>query len=131
VFHLRYFYARSEFFFCLHLIISRWFRLRDQRHMKNSLRASKIASGKIGLKAVFHLAKFFDRIEIFFCLTSTQMELIRNLLNLSYRNLRFTSVHMWPKYRASKTKLTPLLFKLAAKVSVFFTHPVHRRVLSV
>jgi hypothetical protein len=27
-------------------------------------------------------------------------------------------------YRVSKKKLTPLLFKLAAKVSVFFTHPV-------
>jgi hypothetical protein len=30
-----------------------------------------------------------------------------------------------PQYRASKKKLTPLLFKLAAKVSGFFTHPVY------
>ena len=28
-------------------------------------------------------------------------------------------------YRVSKKKLTPLLFKLAARVSVFFTHPVY------
>jgi hypothetical protein len=33
-------------------------------------------------------------------------------------------------YRVSKKKLTPLLFKLAAKVSVFFTHPLdHVRVI--
>ena len=38
------------------------------------------------LKAVFHEAKFFDRIEIFFCLTSTQMKVNRNLLNLNNTN---------------------------------------------
>jgi hypothetical protein len=50
--------------------------------------------------AVFHLAKFFDRIEIFFCLTSTQMELIWNLLNLNNRN--FGSIE---KFRLVENRL--------------------------
>ena len=39
-------FARSEFFFCLYPISSTWFQLRDQRQIKNSLRAKKFASGK-------------------------------------------------------------------------------------
>jgi hypothetical protein len=45
VFHLRIFFARSEFFFCLYPISSRWFQLTDQRQKNNSLRAKKFASG--------------------------------------------------------------------------------------
>jgi hypothetical protein len=56
------------------------------------------------LKAVFHYAKFFDRIEIFFCLTSTQMELNRNLLNLDNRN--FGSIE---KFRSVENRLNRLL----------------------
>ena len=45
-FPLANFFARSEFFVCLYPISSRLFQLRDQRQMKNSLRAKKFASGK-------------------------------------------------------------------------------------
>ena len=45
-FPLANFFARSEIFFCLYPISSRWFQLRDQRQMKNSLRAKKFSSGK-------------------------------------------------------------------------------------
>ena len=47
----------------------------------------RIVKGAFPLKAKFKGAfRFFDRIEIFFCLTSTQMKLNRNLLNLNNRN---------------------------------------------
>ena len=53
------------------------------------------------LKAVFHSAKFFDRIEIFFCLTSTQpRELNRNILKLNNRN--FGSIE---KFRRVENRL--------------------------
>ena len=45
-FPLAIFFARSLFFFCLYPISSRWFQLRDQRQIKNSLREKKLASGK-------------------------------------------------------------------------------------
>ena len=45
-FPLENFFARSEFFFCLYPISCTWFQLRDQRQIKNSLRAKKFASGK-------------------------------------------------------------------------------------
>jgi hypothetical protein len=54
----------------------------------------------LDFKAVFHEAKFFDRIEIFFCLTSTQMELNRNPLNLNNRN--FGSIE---KFRLVENRL--------------------------
>ena len=52
------------------------------------------------LKAGFHEAEFFDRNEIFFCLTSTQMELIFYLLNLNNRN--FGSIE---KFRLVENRL--------------------------
>ena len=51
-------------------------------------------------KAQFHEAEFFDRNEIFFCLTSTQMELIFYLLNLNNRN--FGSIE---KFRLVENRL--------------------------
>jgi hypothetical protein len=53
-----------------------------------------------GVKAGFHEAEFFDRNEIFFCLTSTQMELIFYLLNLNNRN--FGSIE---KFRLVENRL--------------------------
>jgi hypothetical protein len=49
-FPLANFFPRSEIFFCLYPISSRWFQLREQWQMKNSLRAKKF----------FHL-RFFSR----------------------------------------------------------------------
>jgi hypothetical protein len=48
-FPLANFFARSEIFFCHYPISSRWFQLRDQWQMKNSLRAKKFSSGKPAL----------------------------------------------------------------------------------
>jgi hypothetical protein len=52
------------------------------------------------LKAQFHEAEFFDRNEIFCCLTSTRMELIFYLLNLNNRN--FGSIE---KFRLVENRL--------------------------
>jgi hypothetical protein len=59
-----------------------------------------IIKSPTGVKAGFHEAEFFDRNEIFFCLTSTQMELIFYLLNLNNRN--FGSIE---KFRLVENRL--------------------------
>ena len=68
---------------------------------ENSRRVAKSRPVCMGLK-------FFDRIEIFFCLTSTQMELNRNLLNLNNRN--FGSIE---KFRLVENRL----YKLSAETN--------------
>jgi hypothetical protein len=64
--------------------------------------------------------KFFDRIEIFFCLTSTQMELNSNLLNLNNRN--FGSIE---KFRLVENRLDNLFRFCVLKLSQFFNISKH------
>ena len=58
-------------------------------------RGVKVQITRFFFKAVFHYAKFFDRIEIFFCLTSIQMELNRNRLNLNNRKFTKSTIDFW------------------------------------
>ena len=85
-FHEAEFFDRNEIFFCLTSTQMELIFYLLNLNNRNFVSVEKFRLVESGLKAQFHEAEFFDRNEIFFCLTSTQMELIFYLLNLNNRN---------------------------------------------